>query len=111
MKKIKLILAFAISLLFSVNAQAGGGYTGNGQIEFMQSAYGGWIMRLSAANSNPDGCSKDNILLLPSHHSYEEIYAMLLVAYSSGNEINVHVSGCADSGHKIFNFIFTAWNS
>ena len=99
----------AIVLMFSSLSHAGG-YTGNGQVQLMQSAYGGWLMRLSGANDNPDNCDKPNILLPPTHPQYEEIYSMILAAYSAGKEINVHVSGCATSGHKNFNFIYTSWN-
>jgi len=109
MKIIYVTFILATTMFFNTSSYAAG-YTGAGQVQIMQSAYGGWLIRVSGANENPDGCAKANVLLSPSHAQYDELYSMILAAYSSGKEININVSDCAPSGHKIFNFIYTSWN-
>ena len=86
------------------------GYTGSGTIGMMQSAYGGWLLATNGPASNPDTCSNNYVLLLPSHPQYKELTAFLLAAYVASKPVNVYVDGCHSAGYKIFSFVFSTWN-
>ena len=98
-----------ITLLFSSLGNAGG-YVTPGTIRSMQSAYNGWLIVMNGANANPDGCGKSQVFLAGDHPQYDELYSMLLAAYSAGREVNIAVNGCFSVvDYKLFNFIYTSW--
>lgn len=87
-----------------------GEYLGTGEITTMQNAYGGWIMNTNGANNNPDNCTKTHAILESSHNQYEELYSLLLTAYTAKKQVNINVSGCHNNGYKIISFVHTNWN-
>jgi len=72
----------------------------------MQSTYGGWIIKTSGAQSNPDACSYgDSILLLPNHPQYKELFVALLATRTAGETVSIYVNGCHAAGYKPVDFI------
>lgn len=80
----------------------------SGKVDIMQQAFGGWIVKLEG-NQNPDGCSKDHIILSSSVSQYDEIYSMFLTAYVAEKSLTVHVNGCDAAGYKQYSFIYANW--
>jgi len=72
----------------------------------MQSAYGGWILRTSGPQSNPDSCADGTMIILPPDHTqYKELFAVLLAARTAGETISIYVNGCHAAGYKVMSFI------
>ncbi len=102
--KIKVLILLVLSF-FSVQANAAG-YVGNGAVKFIQNAYGGWIFSTDGADSNPDECAKNIIILNGNHAQYKELYSFLLSSFMAGKKINVYVNGCHSAGYKLLSFVY-----
>jgi len=101
----------AVVFGFASTLSWAGGYLNNAEITTMSQAYGGWILNVSHANPpNPDGCSQTNIVFLPTLSQYDEMYAILLAAYTANKKINIYVNGCHANGHMKVQFFRTTWN-
>jgi len=103
----KLILAVLLYFSFSVSASASGGLMGTGQIQNMQSAYGGWLIFMSGTNANPDTCPQNIVFLDPSMPQYKELFAVLWTAQIAKTPINIYVAGCNAPGYKLLYFVVT----
>ena len=97
MRKIQITL-LGITLFLTGQAYAGG-YLGSQEITVLSTAYNEVIVNM-ANPGNPDGCSQPNAILLSTHIRYDEIYAIILTAYTTGKKINIFVSGCNSLGFK-----------
>ncbi len=97
-------LVISLFLLSSFSASAGGGLTPN-QVTKVAFQTGGFFLY---ANNwpNPNGCTRDNAIILQSTGSnYDKAYALLLAAYMSGKKISGYSDGCASFDGQTYNTI------
>jgi len=99
------LLVTSVLAMWSISAVAGG-YLGTGKTIYMQNAYGGWILKTNGTNTNPDGCSKDNTILEPTHGQYKELYSLILSAYMANRNVRFYVDGCHYAGYMKLNFLY-----
>jgi len=83
--------------------------TGSGKIEMLQSAYGGWIFNIGHTNNNPSNCSKPTMILV-NHAQQDQIYSLILAAYSIGKPVTVYTNGCHSNGYNTVTGIYTRWS-
>jgi hypothetical protein len=109
MRKLAAIALMYLSCIYG--ALASGGYMGAGQVAYMQSAYGGWLIFMSGIpnpNPNPDGCSNNwGIFLDPGAPQYKEHLALLMSAQIAKTPINIYVAGCHGAGYKLLYFVLS----
>jgi len=98
-----------ISLIFAVSQSFASGYVGNKEIVVMTTAYDSVLLNFDSPG-NPDGCSQPNVILEPSHVRFDEMYAILLTAYTTGRKVNIFVSGCDSVGFKKAHFVRAVWD-
>ena len=82
---------------------------GPGQVAYLQSAYGGWLIFMSgipSPNPNPDSCPVNSgILLDPTAPQYKEHLALLMSAQIAKTPVNIFVAGCHSAGYKLLYFV------
>jgi hypothetical protein len=103
------VLTLSVVLFYSASIHAGD-YVGKGTISVMQNAYGGWILKTNGTANNPDGCSKNIVILEGTHDQYKEVYGLLLSAYTAAKKVNIFVDGCHANGYKKLSFVYSDWN-
>jgi hypothetical protein len=106
----RLILVALMYFCSSHTAWASGGLMGSGQIQNMQSAYGGWLIFMTGTNANPDGCPTNIPLLIPSgpqETNYKELFAVFWSAQLTKTQVNIYVAGCHPAGYKLVYFLVT----
>ena len=103
-------LIFVVLLYFSSTYSAwAAGHIGVGQVQNMQSAYGGWLLFMSGTNANPDSCPVNIAILDPSFvpQQYKEYVALFMSAQIAKTPINIFVAGCHGAGYKLLYFVVT----
>ena len=105
------VLATSFVVMFYSTSVYAGDYVGSGTIKMMKNAYGGWILNTNGTTNNPDGCSKNIVILESTHGQYKEVYSLLLSAYTAAKPVNIYVNGCDANGYNKFSFVYSSWNS
>src|SRR5712691_10720487 len=106
-KTIRMLGAFLALAALQISQGYAEGYAGPGTIAFIQNAYGQWILVTNGANSNPDNCSVNIVMLEQTHPQYKELYALLLGTFLAQKNVNIYVSGCHSAGYKLLSFVGT----
>lgn len=103
----KYILIIVLNLFITSTVIAGGGLPSKNiaSVSFQQK---GFFLHVDATDSwaNPNGCTKDNaIVLLNTDSNYDKAYALLLAAYMSGKKVGGYSNGCTDHDGQTYNTI------
>lgn len=85
------------------------GQTGTGNILHLQNAYGGWIFSVGHQDNNPESCEKPTLKLDSSHTQYNEIFSLILSAYTTEKPVVIFTSGCDSNGYNEVSMIYTRW--
>ncbi len=101
---------FLCTMLLVTSLQSFAGQTGEGPIKNLLSAYGGWLFAIDHTNNNPESCSKSSIILL-GHSQQDQIFSLILTAYTTGKSVVIYTSGCDSNGYNIATGIYTSWNN
>lgn len=107
-----IILTFLASMVFPAYAIAGG-FTGWHYIMSIQhrecEPNKGIEIKLATAHENPSNCSNNQVLELSCDMpNYKNYLAMILTAYSSGQQIQCWVSGCDAEGQSFIKSVAVA---
>ena len=106
-KTIRILGVFLALATLQISPGHADGYAGPGTITYLQNGYGQWILVTNGANSNPDNCSVNIVMLDRAHPQYKELYALLLGAYLAQKTVNIYVSSCHSAGYKLLSFVGT----
>ena len=86
-----------LSLLIASGSTFASGLTASGVIT--EISPGSASIRVSGLTGNPDSCTRANLFVLEYNNArYKELYAGLLTAYASGNNVRLFVNGCVNDG-------------
>lgn len=93
----KIAFGALLSLAVASGSTFAAGLTASGVIT--EITPGSASIRVAGLIGNPDLCTFPNLFVLEyTNARYKELYAGLLTAYASGNNVRLFVNGCVDDG-------------
>lgn len=99
------IIILAMSLLLSSDYSSAGGKVGWNTITAIAFQNEDLFLYSSSWN-NPNGCGKDNAVILKNTDpNFDKAYAMLLAAYMAGKQIKAYSDGCHTFDEQTYNHI------
>ena len=103
MSKLKKIYLFLILMILSFSLYAGGwsGFTKVSSIyPHSTNNIDGTMYFTFGTMINPGGCANSSLIALKkSNNLSSEMYSLILLAFTSGKQVNYYASGCGTSGY------------